>query len=104
MRHTTELNDNCHILTTKASITTKFVCFKCLEASLANSVDPDQTAPIGTVRSGPCCLFLYFNSSVKLGNYLIWSLLFVSILEFISEVRQFFDLVHAVCFYTLIHQ
>ena len=37
---------------------------------MANSVDPDQTAPIGTVRSG-CTLFVsILNSSVTLGNYL----------------------------------
>ena len=41
-----------HVLTLKAHIT-KVVCFCCLlkhfEASLINSVDPDQTAPIGAV-------------------------------------------------------
>ena len=33
---------------------------------MANSVDPDQTAPIGVVCSG----FMLFASSVMLGNYL----------------------------------
>ena len=32
---------------------------------MTNSVDSDQTAPIG-----PPCLLLYLNSSVMLGNYL----------------------------------
>ena len=38
---------------------------------MANSVDPDQTAPIGAVCSGST-LFAYniLNSSVILGNYL----------------------------------
>ena len=37
---------------------------------MANSVDPDQTAPIGAVCSG-CTLFAsILNSSVMLGNYL----------------------------------
>ena len=36
---------------------------------MANSVDPDQTAPIGADRSG-CTLFAsILNSSVMLGNY-----------------------------------
>ena len=41
-----------HVLILKAHIT-KVVCFYCLlkhfEASLTNSVDPEQTAPIGAV-------------------------------------------------------
>ena len=37
---------------------------------MANSVDPDQTAPLGAVCSG-CTLFAsILNSSVILGNYL----------------------------------
>ena len=37
---------------------------------MANSVDPDQTAPIGAVCSG-CTLFAsLLNLSVMLGNYL----------------------------------
>ena len=37
---------------------------------MANSVDPDQTAPIGAVYSG-CTLFAsILNLSVMLGNYL----------------------------------
>ena len=37
---------------------------------MANSVDPDQTAPIGAVCSGPMLFASMFNSSVILGNYL----------------------------------
>ena len=37
---------------------------------MANSVDPDQTAPIGAVCSGPTLFASILNSSVLLGNYL----------------------------------
>ena len=37
---------------------------------MANSVDPDQTAPIGAVCSGSRMFALILNSSVMLGNYL----------------------------------
>ena len=37
---------------------------------MANSVDPDQTAPIGAVCSGPNLFASIFNLSVMLGNYL----------------------------------
>ena len=37
---------------------------------MANSVDPDQTAPIGAVCSGSTLFAFILNSSVKLGNYL----------------------------------
>ena len=37
---------------------------------MANSVDPDQTAPIGAVCSGFMLLASILNSSVMLGNYL----------------------------------
>ena len=37
---------------------------------MANSVDPDQTAPIGAVCSGSTLYASILNSSVKLGNYL----------------------------------
>ena len=37
---------------------------------MANSVDPDQTAPIGTVCSGSTLFVSLLNSSVMLGNYL----------------------------------
>ena len=37
---------------------------------MANSVDPDQTAPIGAVCSGSTLFASILNSSVKLGNYL----------------------------------
>ena len=37
---------------------------------MANSVDPDQTAPIGAVCSGSTLFASILNSSVTLGNYL----------------------------------
>ena len=37
---------------------------------MANSVDPDQTAPIGAVCSGPTLFASILNSSLMLGNYL----------------------------------
>ena len=37
---------------------------------MANSVDPDQTAPIGAVCSGSTLSSSILNSSVKLGSYL----------------------------------
>ena len=46
------------------------VCLNVYEASMANSVDPDQTAPIGAVCSGSMLFASLLNSSVMLGNYL----------------------------------
>ena len=37
---------------------------------MTNSVDPDQTAPIGAVCSGSRLFVSILNSSVMLGNYL----------------------------------
>ena len=37
---------------------------------MANSVDPDRTAPIGAVCSGSTLFASIHNSSVMLGNYL----------------------------------
>ena len=37
---------------------------------MANSVDPDQTAPIGAVCSGPTLFASLLNLSALLGNYL----------------------------------
>ena len=37
---------------------------------MANSVDPDQTTPIGAVCSGSTLFASILNSSVMLGNYL----------------------------------
>ena len=37
---------------------------------MANSVDPDQTAPIGAVCSGSRLFASILNSPVMLGNYL----------------------------------
>ena len=38
---------------------------------MANSVDPDQTAPVGAVCSGSTLFASLLNSSVMLGNYLL---------------------------------
>ena len=46
------------------------VCCNVKEASMANSVDPDQTAPIGAVCSGSTLFASILNSSAMLGNYL----------------------------------
>ena len=37
---------------------------------MANSVDPDRTAPVGAVCSGSTLFASLLNSSVMLGNYL----------------------------------
>ena len=37
---------------------------------MANSMDPDQTAPVGAVCSGSTLFASILNSSVMLGNYL----------------------------------
>ena len=37
---------------------------------MANSVEPDQTAPIGAVCSGSMLFASILNSSAMLGNYL----------------------------------
>ena len=37
---------------------------------MVNSVDPDQTAPIGAVCSGSTLFAFKLNSSIMLGNYL----------------------------------
>ena len=37
---------------------------------MENSVDPDKTAPIGTLCSGSTLFASILNSSVMLGNYL----------------------------------
>ena len=37
---------------------------------MANSVDPDQTAPVGAVYSGSTLFSSILNSSVMFGNYL----------------------------------
>ena len=37
---------------------------------MTNSVDPDQTAPIGALCSGSTLFASILNSSVMLGNYL----------------------------------
>ena len=46
------------------------VCWNVYEASMANSVDPDQTAPIGAVCVGSMLFASILNSSEMIGNYL----------------------------------
>ena len=46
------------------------ICWNVKKAFLANSVDPDQTAPIGAVCSVSTLFASILNSSVMLGNYL----------------------------------
>ena len=46
------------------------VCWNVCEASIANSVNPDQTAPIGAVCSGSTLFASILELSVMLGNYL----------------------------------
>ena len=48
---------------------------------MANSVDPDQTAPIGAVCSGSTLFASIFNSSVMIDNYLQQSTLADDILR-----------------------
>ena len=58
-------------LTLNARIATKVVCFsRLLKTSMANSVDPDQTAPIGSVGSVPMLFASMLKLSVMLDNYL----------------------------------
>ena len=63
-----------NFLTLKSTIATKVVCFLvCLnveEASMADIVEPDQTAPIGAVYSWSSLFASILKSSVTLGNYL----------------------------------
>ena len=46
------------------------ICVLTPEASMANSVDRDQTAPFGAVCSWSTLFASMLNSSVMLGNYL----------------------------------
>ena len=43
---------------------------------MANSVDPDQTAPIGAVCSGSTSFASILNLSVMLGNFCIFRCIF----------------------------
>ena len=45
-------------------------CAEMFKKPIANSVDPDQTAPIGAVCSGSTLFASILNSSVMLGNFL----------------------------------
>ena len=61
-------------LSLNAPIATIVVCFSRLlkfeEASMTNSVDPDQTAPIGAVCSGSTLFASLLYSLVMFGSYL----------------------------------
>ena len=46
------------------------VCRNVYEASMANSVDPDQTVPIGAVCSWSTLIVSILSLSVIIGNYL----------------------------------
>ena len=54
---------------------------------MANSVDPDQTAPIGAVRSGFSLFASRLNLSVILGNYLQQTTLADDIFRYIFSWR-----------------
>ena len=64
---------------------------------MANSVDPDQTAPIGAVCSGFTLFASILNSSVMLGNYLqqttiadsIFRCIFLGALRVNSRLRPY---------------
>ena len=64
---------------------------------MANSVDPDQTAPIGAVCSGSTLFASILNLSVMLGNYLqrtalsvdIFRCIFLGALRFKVNVLKF---------------
>ena len=59
------------ILTLNGLIATKVICYyRLLKCFYDNSVDPDQTAPLGAVCSGSTLFASILNSSVMLGNYL----------------------------------
>ena len=59
------------ILTLNGPITSKVVCYsRLLKCFHGNSVDPDQTTPIGAVCSGSTLFASILNSSEMLGNYL----------------------------------
>ena len=74
---------------------------------MANSVDPDQTAPIGAVCSGSTLFASILNSSVMLGNYLQQTtsaddifrcVFFVALLRLmVFFVYNFFYLIYAIC-------
>ena len=46
------------------------ICWNVYTASMTNSMEPDQTAPIGAVCSGSMLFASILNSSGMLGNYL----------------------------------
>ena len=56
---------------------------------MANSVDPDQTAPIGAVCSGSTLFSSILNSSVMLGNFLQQTTSADDIFRCISRLKIF---------------
>ena len=65
--------------------------------SIANSVDPDQTGPIGAVCSGSTLFASLLNSSVMLGNYLQQTTSAEHIFRWIFSWRfKGYDLSHAI--------
>ena len=71
---------------------------------MANSVDPDQTAPIGAVCSGFTLFASLLNWSVMLGNYLQQTTAADNIFRciFFGSLRVNRNLVSSSCFVCLI--
>ena len=72
---------------------------------MANSVDPDQTAPIGAVCSGSALFASILNLSVMLGNHLQQTTSEDYIFQmhfFLGASRVKFTCVFSVCFSLLI--
>ena len=78
-------------LTLNVPIAAKVVCFshllKRLRSLYGNSVDPDQTAPIGAVCSGSMLFASILNLSVIQGNYLLQTTLADNIFRCIFSWR-----------------
>ena len=65
---------------------------------MANSVDPDQTAPIGAVCSGSRLFASILNSSVMLGNYLQQTTSADNIFRWIFFLDAYYCVLFMVCF------
>ena len=87
------------MFTLKVPITTYVVlCWNIIEASLTNSVDPDQTAPTGAVWSGST-LFVSIHKLVSTDNFCRWHFLdsgFVSVFR-VKPKKIFFCLLRKWC-------
>ena len=59
---------------------------------MANSEDPDQTAPIGAVCSGSMLFASILNSSVLLGNYLQQTTFIFRCIFFLGALRINYDI------------